>query len=244
MKLSVIIPAHNEEDCISLTLEDLVKTLESNNIDYEILAIADHCTDSTEVLLEKFAGNNTRIKWTRNTKEAGFGMAVRAGLDLYTGDAVAIFMADSSDSPSDIVSYFRLIENGAECVFGSRFIKGSEVIDYPVHKLFLNRLVNFVIKLIFRHGYNDTTNAFKCYRREVIDGCRPFLSKHFNLTVEIPLKAFLRGYAFTVIPINWHNRKAGISKLKIKEMGSRYLFIILYCVLEKLLSRGDYLRGK
>lgn len=244
MKLSVIIPAHNEEDCISPTLESLVEKLELNNIDYEILVIADHCTDATESILEKFAAKNSRIKWAKNEKEAGFGMAVRAGLELYTGDAVAIFMADSSDSPSDIVSYFRLIENDAECVFGSRFIKGSEVIDYPVHKLFLNRLVNFGIKLIFRHGYNDTTNAFKCYRREVIDGCRPFLSKHFNLTVEIPLKAFLRGYKFKIIPISWHNRKAGISKLKIKEMGSRYLFIILYCVLEKLLSRGDYLRGK
>ncbi|OGV50283.1 MAG: hypothetical protein A2017_06760 [Lentisphaerae bacterium GWF2_44_16] len=244
MKLSVIIPAHNEEDCISPTLESLVDKLELNNIDYEILVIADHCTDATESILEKFAVKNSRIKWAGNEKEAGFGMAVRAGLDLYTGDAAAIFMADSSDSPSDIVSYFRFIENGAECVFGSRFIKGSEVIDYPVHKLFLNRLVNFGIKLIFRHGYNDTTNAFKCYRREVIDGCRPFLSKHFNLTVEIPLKAFLRGYTFKIIPISWHNRKAGISKLKIKEMGSRYLFIIFYCVLEKLLSRGDYLRGR
>ena len=244
MKLSVIIPAHNEEDCISPTLESLVDKLELNNIDYEILVIADHCTDATESILEKFAAKNSRIKWAKNEKEAGFGMAVRAGLDLYTGDAAAIFMADSSDSPSDIVSYFRFIENGAECVFGSRFIKGSEVIDYPVHKLFLNRLVNFGIKLIFRHGYNDTTNAFKCYRREVIDGCRPFLSKHFNLTVEIPLKAFLRGYTFKIIPISWHNRKAGISKLKIKEMGSRYLFIIFYCVLEKLLSRGDYLRGR
>lgn len=244
MKLSVIIPAHNEEDCISSTLEALIKTLESSNIDYEILVIADHCTDSTETILEKFAGVNPRIKWARNEKEAGFGMAVRVGLELYTGDAAAIFMADSSDSPSDIVSYFRLIGNGSECVFGSRFIKGSKVIDYPVHKLFLNRLVNFGIKLIFRHGYNDTTNAFKCYRREVIDGCRPFLSKHFNLTVEIPLKAFLRGYTFKIIPISWHNRKAGISKLKIKEMGSRYLFIILYCVLEKLLSHGDYLREK
>ena len=167
-------------------------------------------------------------------------MAVRAGIEEYKGDAVAIFMADASDSPDDLCKYFKKIEEGAECVFGSRFIKGSRVIDYPKHKYFLNRFVNYLIKFLFRHGLNDTTNAFKCYRREVIDGCKPFLSPHFNLTVELPLKAYIRGYKFEIIPISWENRKAGISKLKLKEMGSRYFFIILYCLLEKYMVAKDY----
>lgn len=242
MKFSVVVPAHNEEGCIRDTLEKLVETLDKKGFDFEIVVVADHCTDSTETILEEFSKCESRVRWIRNEKSAGFGMAVRAGLDAYTGDAVAIFMADASDSPLDLCAYFDKIQNGAEAVFGSRFIKGSKVIDYPIHKLILNRFVNLLIRVLFRHGLNDTTNAFKCYRRYVIDGCRPFLSPHFNLTVELPLKAVIRGYKFVIIPISWENRKTGISKLKIKEMGSRYFFIILYCLLEKYMVGKDYIR--
>ncbi|MEO6323300.1 MAG: glycosyltransferase family 2 protein, partial [Planctomycetota bacterium] len=92
------------------------------------------------------------------------------------------------------------------------------------------------------HRYNDTTNAFKAYRREVIDAVQPLLSQHFNLTVELPLKAIVRGFSWTTIPITWRNRRSGMPKLKLTEMGSRYLFIVLYVWLEKYFSRGDYTR--
>src|SRR2546428_9148620 len=125
-------------------------------------------------------------------------------------------------------------------VLGSRFIHGGGAIDYPVHKLILNRAANLFLRILFHSGLNDTTNAFKAYRRNAIEGCRPFLSPHFNLTVELPLKTIVRGYSWTVIPITWRNRRRGLSKLQIKEMGSRYLFIALYCWLERYFSRGDY----
>ncbi len=240
MKFSVVIPAHNEEGVIASTLGNVLEKLNAGSFDFEIVVVADHCTDGTVRILADFAGRDGRVRWVENKGKPGFGMAVRAGLDEYSGDAVAIYMADASDSPDDLCKYFRKIGEGAECVFGSRFIKGSHVSDYPKHKYFLNRFVNYLIRFIFRHGLNDTTNAFKCYRREVIDGCRPFLSPHFNLTVELPLKSFIRGYKFEVIPISWENRKAGISKLKLKEMGSRYFFIILYCLLEKCMVAKDY----
>lgn len=242
MKFSVVIPVHNEEGCIGATLENLIAVLRREKLDFELVPVADHCSDGTEKILAKFAEKESHVRWIRNEKTPGFGMAVRAGLDAYTGDAVAVFMADASDSPEDLCRYFREIEKGAECVFGSRFIKGSKVIDYPLHKLILNRFMNLLIRTLFRHGLNDTTNAFKCYRRKVIDGCRPFLSPHFNLTVEIPLKAVIRGYKFVIIPISWENRKTGISKLKIREMGSRYFFIILYCLLEEYMVGKDYRR--
>jgi dolichol-phosphate mannosyltransferase len=172
----------------------------------------------------------------------GFGLAVRAGLDQCTGDAIAIMMADASDGPSDLVKYYAKLQEGYDCVFGSRFIPGASVVDYPFHKLILNRMANWFIRFIFGLDFGDTTNAFKCYRREVIEGISPLISSHFNLTVEMPLKAIVRGFSFAVVPISWTNRKTGISKLKIKEMGSRYLFIVLYIWLEKHLSRGDYHR--
>ncbi len=149
-------------------------------------------------------------------------------------------MADLSDRPIDLVKYYQKIEEGYDCVFGSRFIKSGKTIDYPKFKYFLNRLTNNIIKTLFAIKYNDTTNAFKIYRKETINGLKPFLSHHFNLTVELPLKAIVRGYSYAIIPNHWTNRKGGESKLRIKEMGSRYFFIILYCLLEKWLSRGDY----
>jgi dolichol-phosphate mannosyltransferase len=172
--------------------------------------------------------------------ERGFGNAIRAGLDVFQGDAVAIVMADASDDPRDLVRYVGLLEEGWDCAFGSRFMPGAQVYDYPPLKLFINRMANQFIRMLFRHRYNDTTNAFKAYNREVIETVQPLLSKHFNLTVELPLKAVVRGHSFAVVPTSWTNRTSGEAKLKMKEMGSRYLFIVLYVWLEKVLSRGDY----
>jgi dolichol-phosphate mannosyltransferase len=169
---------------------------------------------------------------------------VRSGIDEFTGDAIAIVMADGSDSPEDVVRYHRLLEEGYDCAFGSRFMRGSSLHDYPRFKLVLNRSANLVIRALFRHGYNDTTNAFKAYKRDVIETIEPILSNHFNLTVELPLKAIVRGHSYGIIPVSWTNRQAGASKLKLQEMGSRYLFIILYVFLEHHLSRGDYRRPR
>ncbi|RZK61560.1 MAG: glycosyltransferase, partial [Hymenobacter sp.] len=170
--------------------------------------------------------------------------AVRYGLERYQGDCVAVMMADLSDDPADLVAYYRKLQEGYDCVFGSRWVKGGRVVDYPGHKKLLNRVVNNMVKTLFRLRYNDCTNAFKLYRRHTMDGLKPFLSPHFNLTLELPLKAIVRGYSYAVLPNSWTNRKYGESKLKIKEMGSRYFFILMYCLIEKYFSRGDFHKAK
>lgn len=240
MKFSIVIPAHNEEENIEPTVSGLVAVFESENIDYEIVIVSDHSTDNTIEVVDLIIRKNPRCVLVINEDHPGFGMAVRCGLNNYSGDAVAIVMADASDDPLDVVKYYYELEKGVDCVFGSRFMKESAVENYPIHKLWLNRLVNFGIKIIFWMKFNDTTNAFKAYRRDTINGLRPILAKHFNLTVELPLKAIVRGYSYTVVPINWYGRTKGVSNLKLKEMGSRYAFIVLYVWFEKMLSRGDY----
>jgi dolichol-phosphate mannosyltransferase len=242
MKLSVVIPARGEEGSVGQTLERTVDALEREAIDYELVVVDDHSTDRTAEVVERIGAENPRVRCVRSSYDPGFGFAVRAGLDAYTGDAVAVMMADGSDHPEDLVRYHHELEEGWECVFGSRFIRGARLSSYPRVKLVINRLANWFIRLIFRHHYNDTTNAFKAYRREVIDGIQPLLSNHFNLTVEMPLKAIVRGHTFRVLPVSWTGRSAGYSKLGIREMGSRYLFIVLYVWLEHHLSRGDYRR--
>jgi dolichol-phosphate mannosyltransferase len=242
VKLSVVIPARGEEGSVGATIERTVDALEREAIDYELIVVDDHSTDRTGEIVDAIGAENPRVRCVRSTYEPGFGFAVRAGLDAYTGDAVAVMMADGSDHPEDLVRYHHELEEGWECVFGSRFIRGARVSGYPRVKLVINRLANWFIRFIFRSHYNDTTNAFKAYRREVIDRIQPLLSNHFNLTVEMPLKAIVRGHSFRVVPISWSGRSAGRSKLGIREMGSRYLFIVLYVWLEQHLSRGDYLR--
>jgi dolichol-phosphate mannosyltransferase len=243
MKLSVVIPARNEGQSVARTVETLAAKLDAEDIPYEILVVDDHSSDGTAATVARLAEADANIRCVPNSGRPGFGYAVRAGLDAFTGDAVAIVMADLSDSPRDIVSYYRLLEQGYDCAFGTRFMPGAEVHGYPRLKLVLNRLANLGIRMLFRHGYNDTTNACKAYRREVIENCQPLLSAHFNLTVELPLKAVVRGFSYAIVPMSWTNRATGESKLRVQEMGSRYLFIILYVFLEDHLSRGDYHRG-
>jgi dolichol-phosphate mannosyltransferase len=243
VKLSVVIPAHNEEGSIERTLTQTVSALEEAGIDYELLVVDDASTDATAAIVTSLAEQNPAIRYEPSRYSRGFGFTVRYGLDNFSGDAVCVMMADASDSPTDLVAYYRLLERGYDCAFGSRFMRGSSVSGYPWFKLALNRAANTFIRLVFRHGYNDTTNAFKAYRREVIETVQPLLSNHFNLTVELPLKAIVRGHSYGVVPIAWTNRDEGVSKLKLQEMGSRYLFIVLYVFLEHHLSRGDYRRA-
>lgn len=241
MKLSVVIPAHNEEGSISETVMSLYDTLSVNNIEHEIVVINDNSKDNTESILQNLMNRFPTLKYYTNKGPNGFGYAVRYGLDRFSGDCVAIMMADLSDDPNDLVKFYnKMIEGNFDCVFGSRFIKGGYTVDYPKIKKVINRLANFIVSASIGMRYNDTTNAFKLYKKETIQGVRPFLSPHFNLTLEIPLKSIVRGYSYAVLPNSWRNRKSGHSKLKIKEMGSRYFFILLYCIIEKFFSRGDF----
>jgi dolichol-phosphate mannosyltransferase len=242
MKLSVVIPARDEEGSIEQTVGDVAGALTAEQIPHEIVIVDDGSTDGTAARVRQMVGRYPGVGLVTNAGPHGFGQAVRAGLAQASGDAIAVMMADGSDSPEDLVRYYRKIEEGYDCAFGSRFIRGSKIIDYPVHKLAINRMANWFIRMLFRLRYNDITNAFKCYRRHTIEGMQPLIAPHFNLTVEMPLKAIVRGYSYAILPISWTNRKSGMSKLKIKEMGSRYLFIVLYLWLERHLSRGDYIR--
>src|SRR5580658_4893733 len=240
--LSVVIPALNEEGCICSTVEHLTVELRIHGVPNEIIVVDDGSTDSTWSKLLELSERLPNLRPLRNCGSHGFGRAVAFGLERMMGDAAVVMMADESDDCRDVVRYWQLLNEGWDAVFGSRFVRGAGVVDYPLHKLFLNRVANLFLRIIFNAPLNDFTNAFKGYRRNVIEGCRPFLAPHFNLTIEIPLKTIVRGYSWTVIPITWRNRRSGVSKLKIREMGSRYLFIALYCWLEKYFARGDYNR--
>lgn len=241
MKLSIVIPAYNEEESITETIDQIEEAFSKVSIDHEILVVNDNSKDNTAQVLEELSKKYPAVNYVTNLGPNGFGYAVRYGLERYSGDCVAVMMADLSDSPFDLIRYYNtMLEGNYDCVFGSRFMRGGKVVDYPFVKKVINRIANLIIRVVMRIKYNDTTNAFKLYKREVIEGVKPILSPHFNLTIELPLKAIIRGYSYSVVPNSWTNRKYGVSKLKIKEMGSRYFFILVYCFVEKYFSRGDF----
>ena len=245
MKLSIVLPAYNEEGSIIETLSTLYTKLQEEEIDHEILVVNDNSKDNTLKVLNNIQEQIPTLVVHTNHGPNGFGYAIRYGLERFEGDCVAIMMADLSDDPSDLVLFYRrLCVGDVDCVFGSRFIKGGKLVDYPFIKLIINRIANFIIQVTIGIKYNDATNAFKLYKRNVIKGISPLLSPHFNLTIELSLKSIIRGYTYDVIPNKWYNRKEGVSKLKIKEMGSRYFFILVYCFVEKFFSRGDFHKSK
>ena len=241
MKLSVVIPAYNEEGSIEETIDSLSQAFDLSKIDYELFVVNDNSKDRTLEILEQLSDKYPSLRYETNLGPNGFGYAVRYGLERFSGDCVAIMMADLSDDPYDLIRFYnKMIEGNYDCVFGSRFIKGGKLTDYPFLKRIINRIANLIIRLIIGTRYNDATNAFKLYKRHTIEGIKPFLSPHFNLTIELSLKAIIRGFSYAVIPNSWTNRKHGVSKLKIREMGSRYFFILMYCFIEKYFSRGDF----
>ncbi len=238
--LSVVIPAMNEAGCIASTVEHLHLELDLARVPHEIVVVDDGSTDDTWKILQDIREKVPVLAPVRNTDLHGYGRAVQCGLEHYKGDAVVIMMADESDDCRDVVRYWEELNKGYDCVLGSRFVKGGGVVNYPKMKLIFNRLGNFFIRVLFRIPFNDFTNAFKAYRRSAVDGCRPFIAPHFNFTIELPLKAVVRGYTWNVIPVTWRQRRTGAAKFMIREMGSRYFFVCMYVWLEKYFSHGDY----
>ena len=200
MKLSIIVPAQNEEQNIGDCLQELCeKVARQHEIPLEVIVVDDNSTDGTGEIVRKVQLQYPEVRLVERRPPAGFGRAIRAGLDAVQGDVVVIYMADLSDDPQDVVRYYRKIQEGYDCVFGSRFMAGSKVENYPRLKLIVNRIVNRCIQWMFWTKFNDLTNAFKAYRTEAIRACSPFNASHFNITLEMSLGVLTRKFHVTHI---------------------------------------------
>jgi dolichol-phosphate mannosyltransferase len=240
MKLSIVIPAHNEEKNVGKCIDELRRVIgQTHHIPYEIIVVNDNSVDGTEQVVRGQMAADPAIRLINRTPPSGFGRAVRSGLEEVQGDVVVIYMADLSDDPEDVVAYYRKIQEGYDCVYGSRFAKGSRTENYPLVKLVFNRLVNRCIQLLFWTRFNDLTNAFKAYRTSVVCDCGPYRASHFNITLEMSLSALIRGYQITQIPIHWYGRTWGTSKLKLREMGRRYFCTLLMLFFQRRLIADD-----
>lgn len=237
--LSIIIPAYNEEKNIKETVNSIVKKIEEHSIPYEIIVVNDNSKDKTLKIIQHLAKKNPNIILVNRKPPEGFGRAIRSGLEKFKGDIMIPVMGDLSDDPKDIIKYYYKIEEGYDCVFGSRFTKKSHVSDYPLVKLIFNRIINKAIQLLFLTRHNDLTNAFKAYRKEVIQNIMPLHAAHFNITIELSLSALIRKYKIASLPVNWFGRQWGQSNLKLRAMGRRYLATLLKIWFERLLILDD-----
>lgn len=244
LKLSVVIPAYNEEENIKPTVIEIIEKLRSEKIPFEIIVVNDNSKDNTIHVIKDLQKVNPEVVLVDRTPPGGFGRAIRSGLDNFSGDVVVIAMADLSDDPVDIVTYYRKIEEGYDCVYGTRFTKGAVVNDYPAYKLFFNRIINKILQILFVTSHNDLTNAFKAYRANVIQNILPLKAAHFNITIEMSLSALIRDYKIASVPINWYGRKWGQSNLRLRAMGRRYLATLIKIWFERLLILDDLLAEK
>lgn len=236
MSLTILIPTRNEQSIIGKTIENITKS-KIKDLNYEIIIVNDFSKDNTSKIVKKIKKKNKRIKIYKNSKP-GLGSAIKVGVKKSIKEYVCIYMADQSDSVTDLIKYYKLIKkNKLDAVFGSRFINGSKVKGYPLKKLFFNRIFNNMCKIFFLNNYNDYTNAFKIYKKEILTSFFPIVSENFNVFLELPLKTVSRNFNFKIIPISWTNRTKGKSKFIIKELTSKYFFTFFYCWLERILLK-------
>jgi dolichol-phosphate mannosyltransferase len=231
--LSILIPVRNEEENVNIISKEIITKISIQS--YEILFINDFSEDNTERELIKLNTPNTKVVYYNNIKK-GLGGAIDLGIQKSRGDYVCIMMSDSSDTVEDLNTYYNIISNyNLDAVFGSRFIKGGKTVNYPLLKMILNRLGNLLAKFLLWTDLNDFTNGFKIYKRDSLLKLYPLVSESFNIFFELPLKLIIRGFKYKIIPISYYNRTVGEAKFKIDELGSKYIFTLLYCFLEKIL---------
>ena len=236
MSLSIVIPVFNESKQLLITIKKLSK-INKKIKEYEIIFIDDFSSDNTMSFLKRFNKLNKKIKFYKNIKK-GLGSAISLGINKSKKKFICIFMCDCSDDVNDVIKYYNLIsKNNYDAILGSRFMQGSKISNYPLIKMVLNRIFNYFVKIIFFSNYNDFTNAFKIYKKKTLKKLQPIISDHFNVFLELPLKIIIRKYNYRIIPISWQGRKIGVSKFRIRELGSMYLFTLLYCLMEKILLR-------
>ena len=230
--LSILIPVRNESDNLDEIHISISKEL--SEINYEVLIINDFSEDDTLDKAQKLFSQSQKFK-VLNNKKKGLGGAINLGIKESSGSHIVIMMADQSDDFKDLINYVNLMNTNEnyDAILGSRFLKDSKVINYPIQKLILNRIFNYFVGLVFWNNYNDYTNAFKIYKRKTLLEISPLISESFNIFLEMPLKIISRNYKYKIIPIKWTGRTKGSSKFKIKELGAKYLFTLIYCFIEK-----------
>lgn len=223
MKVSVIVPAHNEIDNLRSTVKALITGLADSGFEKELIIVDDCSTDDTGALAEKLAAEEKQVKVVHRAGSPGFGLALKCGFQAATGDYIAPFMGDGSDRPSDLLRLVRKAEDGGyDIVLGTRWIDGGSVVGYPPLKMLFSKGFSFACRTVLRVKARDCSNAFRLYRRRVVEKL-DISSSGFEISAEILVKAYRAGYSVAEVPVSWHGRSRGSSKLRYVKVGPKFI---------------------
>ena len=208
MKLSLIIPAYNEEKRIEKTLVDYDQFLQGNYDDYEIIVVCDGCYDQTTKIVEKFAKNNDKIKLLEFEHKLGKGGGLIEGFKQATGELIGFTDADGAISPFEYHQLIESVKNEVDVSIGSRKMKGSKITAHQSKdREFASKAFNILVNFMFDLSVCDTQCGGKVFKKEVIDKILPMLiTRGFEIDVELLWQAKKEGYIIKEIPIVWEHK--------------------------------------
>ena len=211
-KISVIIPAYNEEKIIVNTINETKRELESLNYAYEIIVVDDGSIDKTfENVKNNFSFEKDRVRMEGYNPNSGKGNALKFGTGLNEGDYVLFMDADLDLHPRQLGLFLDKMEKtNADAVIGSKKAKNSKVI-YSFKRRFLSNGYYYFIKILFGLPVRDTQTGFKLFKREALKECiNNVFVKRYAFDLELLIVLHKKGYKIVECPVEvTQSRSAG-----------------------------------
>ena len=219
-RISVVIPAYNEDDAIIPVLD---RMFESVRLSCEVLVVVDSEDDSTVPVVVEYAQKEPRLRYLVNSYGRGPANAIRFGIDASAAPVAVVTMADGCDDPRQIDDLARLVERGVAVACASRYMAGGQQVGGPFLKGFLSKLAGRSLRWLAHTGTRDATNSFKAYSTEFVRQVGIDSRDGFEIGIELTSKAKRMRLPVAEIPTIWLDRQAGLSNFKVARWIPKYL---------------------
>jgi glycosyltransferase involved in cell wall biosynthesis len=226
-RLTIVIPAHHEEDTIGGTLRALHAGV---HIPFQAVVVYDLDEDPTVAAVQAGIGEWPEAHLLKNTFGRGALGAIRTGLEAAETELVVVFMADLSDDPEVVNAMVVEADRGADVVSASRYMKGGSQSGGPRLKSLLSRLAGQSLHMLTRIPTHDPTNSFRLYRADLIRAFSIESRGGFEVGLELTVKAYLAGRKVAEVPASWQDRTSGESKFQLGKWLPLYLHWYLYAL--------------
>lgn len=230
MKLSIVVPAHNEQENITNVIRQIEDSLD---LDYELVIVNDHSRDDTARLVEEMAKAYGNIRLVENKLDAGFANALRTGFNSAVAEVIIPVMGDLCDDLPTIKAMLEKINAGYDIVCGARYISGGARMGGSKIKGFLSSFAGNSLYYLLGVPTHDIANAFKMYRKKVIEAVN-IEATGFEISMEITLKAYYSGFKITEVPTVWKERTKGKSSFKILKLLPNYLKLYFWAIFNRV----------
>ncbi|MFQ5911863.1 MAG: glycosyltransferase [Nitrospinota bacterium] len=226
-EITIVIPALNEELNIERTLESLEQMV---TLPHRVIVVNDSSDDRTPEIVEKVSRQRPNIRLVNSPRPRGITNALKSGFEKVETPVAVVMMADLCDDPNTIPQMYAKLEEGYDLVCASRYMSGGQRLGGPFLQGFFSRNVCASLKKLTGIPTHDVSNAFKMYRVEILQST-PLEEAGFASSLEICVKAFLKGYRIAEVPTLWKGRTAGKSSFKMLKVARSYFRWYLWAIL-------------